>query len=156
MLIEPNRSLRREEAKMQVYVTLTMAVGNLTGQRFVFSGPGQSVIGRAKDCAVQLQREPWQLDISRHHCVVVIDQLGVLVRDLGSLNGTFVNGRLIGKRRPNEPAESSSNTDYSGQPLQHGDQIQVGDIVFSVAIRELQQAHQLQQTQSGESCFGPG
>jgi len=117
-------------------VTLIVTRGSLKGQKFVFSQPTQCLIGRARDCTIQLQREPGCLDVSRHHCVLEIEPSGVRVRDLGSLNGTFVNGRLIGQRLPGESAEYISTSDLPARPLRSGDQVGVGGVVFLVSFRQ--------------------
>lgn len=64
----------------------------------VLSGPseydvdGRKTIGRLPGCPIQLLG----MTVSKEHCTVE-DVLGkhVLVRDLGSLNGTFVDGRRV-------------------------------------------------------------
>src|SRR5580693_2353253 len=49
------------------------------------------VIGRLPECAVVLG----DTNISRRHAQVAMDDGAVVVSDLGSTNGTFVNGRRI-------------------------------------------------------------
>jgi pSer/pThr/pTyr-binding forkhead associated (FHA) protein len=49
------------------------------------------IIGRELDCGLQL---PDDL-CSRHHAVILCDEYTVRIRDLGSRNGTFVNGMQI-------------------------------------------------------------
>ena len=49
------------------------------------------VIGRSDECALQLI----DAAVSRSHARLVRTTTGLLVRDLGSRNGTFVNGRRI-------------------------------------------------------------
>jgi pSer/pThr/pTyr-binding forkhead associated (FHA) protein len=54
------------------------------------------VIGRDGDCNLQIQSPL----VSRHHCLVTVEDEGVYVCDLGSSNGTGVNNqRLVGRRR---------------------------------------------------------
>ena len=54
------------------------------------------LIGRAKECALRAGSEA----ISRRHCAIVQGETGWTVRDLGSRNGTLVNGaRITGKPR---------------------------------------------------------
>jgi hypothetical protein len=50
--------------------------------------PGVTVIGRSDSCQIVLE-DPL---ISRRHACFVVDAQGVLVKDLGSMNGVLVNG----------------------------------------------------------------
>jgi diguanylate cyclase (GGDEF)-like protein len=52
---------------------------------------GEAVLGRDADCTVPLPAE----DVSRRHARVSPDGAGHLLADLGSTNGTFVNGRRV-------------------------------------------------------------
>lgn len=49
------------------------------------------LIGRESDCQLRPNSEL----VSRHHCVFSIDDYSVRLRDLGSTNGTTVNGQRI-------------------------------------------------------------
>ena len=51
------------------------------------------LIGREQDC----QLRPNSDMVSRHHCVFSVDDYSVRLRDLGSTNGTLVNGERIRK-----------------------------------------------------------
>src|SRR5580700_2598078 len=53
---------------------------------------GKLLIGREEDCHLRPESE----FVSRHHCVLLLDEYTLRIRDLGSKNGTFVNGRRIG------------------------------------------------------------
>jgi serine phosphatase RsbU (regulator of sigma subunit) len=53
--------------------------------------PGTSLIGRQYDAAVFLEA----LAVSRHHATIFQDADGCVVEDLGSSNGTYVNGQRI-------------------------------------------------------------
>jgi pSer/pThr/pTyr-binding forkhead associated (FHA) protein len=50
--------------------------------------PGTYLIGRDQDATLRIPMK----SVSREHCELVIDASGASVRDLGSTNGTFVNG----------------------------------------------------------------
>lgn len=56
-------------------------------------GKAPIVIGRLPECAVVLS----DTNVSRHHAQVAIDDGEVVVTDLGSTNGTFVNGRRVSR-----------------------------------------------------------
>ena len=49
------------------------------------------LIGRDPECHFR----PNSSLVSRHHCVILKDQYAVRIRDLGSRNGTLVNGQPI-------------------------------------------------------------
>lgn len=52
---------------------------------------GKFLIGREPDCQCVLDN----LAVSRHHCVFLLDDWTLRVRDLGSKNGTMVNQKRI-------------------------------------------------------------
>ena len=49
------------------------------------------LIGRGADCDLRLNDE----DISRHHCMILVRGQEATLSDLGSSNGTFVNGKRV-------------------------------------------------------------
>jgi predicted component of type VI protein secretion system len=68
--------------------------GKLAGRLFKLE-PGPSVIGRGTDTTIRVEDD----GISRRHVQVVLSEDGkVFVEDLGSTNGTFVNGEKTAKR----------------------------------------------------------
>jgi pSer/pThr/pTyr-binding forkhead associated (FHA) protein len=93
---------------------LRVLTGDSSGESIEVT-QGKLVIGREVD--YHLQREsPF---ISRHHCVLLLDDYTLRIRDLGSKNGTFVNGRRI----------------VGGETiLLDGDVVAVGEITFQVTL----------------------
>lgn len=55
---------------------------------------GGFVVGREADCHCILDDR----NVSRRHCIFILDGWTLRVRDLGSRNGTFVNGNRLGRR----------------------------------------------------------
>lgn len=51
----------------------------------------QNVVGRHKDCNVRIPSE----DVSRRHCVLTMQHGTLVVEDLKSLNGTFINDKQV-------------------------------------------------------------
>jgi pSer/pThr/pTyr-binding forkhead associated (FHA) protein len=49
------------------------------------------VVGRDADCSLRLPGE----FVSRHHCALKLEGITLRILDLGSKNGTFVNGHRI-------------------------------------------------------------
>lgn len=63
---------------------------------------GSSVrVGRSPDCELVLDN----LGVSRHHASLLREGDGWVVEDLGSANGTFVNGARVGGRAPLRPGD---------------------------------------------------
>ncbi len=56
--------------------------------------------------------------VSRLHCQFQLEDDHVLVQDLESFNGTFVNGRRI----------------YEPTPIHHGDEVSLGSLSFRVSM----------------------
>ena len=67
--------------------------GELKGQRWIIDQP-QFTIGRGSDCDIVLPER----QVSRYHVQIERDNGGYLLRDLGSKNGTCVNGEEVGER----------------------------------------------------------
>ncbi len=74
------------------------------------------LIGRETDCQLRPNSEL----VSRHHCVFTVDDFSARLRDLGSTNGTMVNGERIRKE----------------VVLQPGDKVIVGSLEFRVVVKE--------------------
>ena len=70
---------------------LELALLDGSGKRFPIEEGAELLVGVAAHCAVRLNA----LDVSRTHALVTCQHDRVLVLDLGSTNGTFVNGRRV-------------------------------------------------------------
>ena len=69
---------------------LQVAAGNESGRRIVISD-APVVIGRSRESSLYVPHDT----VSRRHCVVWRDDAGFHVCDLGSTNGTRVNGAMV-------------------------------------------------------------
>jgi len=69
---------------------LVMLHGPEVGRRYMIDR-GALTIGRSSACDIQLSME----SVSRTHAKIVVRDKQVFLRDLGSTNGTYVNGRKI-------------------------------------------------------------
>jgi pSer/pThr/pTyr-binding forkhead associated (FHA) protein len=97
-------------------VKLLVVHGRPQGKSLVFP-QGEFVFGRGLECHIRPNSD-W---VSRQHCLLRVTDEGAHLRDLGSRNGTLVNGtRVTGERR-----------------LEHGDKLQVGPLVFQIELDEL-------------------
>ncbi len=86
------------------------------GVEHAFTGDAEVLLGRDPGCDVRVGDDR---RVSRRHCRVLIRPPRVVVRDLGSHNGTYVNGVLIDGERE----------------LGDGDELWLGDAVVRVVIR---------------------
>lgn len=73
------------------------------------------LIGREQDCQLRPNSEM----VSRHHCVFSLDDFSVRLRDLGSTNGTLVNGERIQREIV----------------LTNTDRILIGNLEFELVVR---------------------
>jgi serine/threonine protein kinase len=67
--------------------------GKLSGNTISFDQKESLILGREKDCNIVFSNDT----VSRRHCLLDIGLLSVTVRDLGSSNGTYLNGEIIGQ-----------------------------------------------------------
>lgn len=73
----------------------------------------RTLIGRNDECHIRIR----SAGISRQHCEVLIKDGSLMVQDLGSSNGTYVNQDRI-----------------KSQPVSAGDLVSVGELVFVVEV----------------------
>jgi eukaryotic-like serine/threonine-protein kinase len=95
-------------------VTLRVVAGPQVGRVFTFDQHDTFMIGRSEDAHFCLPHDRF---FSRHHCILEIAPPQTFLRDLGSTNGTFVNGIRV------ETAH-----------LKNGDRIQGGETVLEVEV----------------------
>jgi pSer/pThr/pTyr-binding forkhead associated (FHA) protein len=119
---------------MLPHITLTIVHGPGEGTEYVFDKASQQTIGRADDCTIQLPTNFLFAQVSRHHCLLEIDPPIVHVRDLGSLNGTYVNGEMIGKPAADQMRTKGTNSSSAVRELKGGDELQVGSVTFRVGV----------------------
>jgi pSer/pThr/pTyr-binding forkhead associated (FHA) protein len=74
------------------------------------------VIGRGADCDLRLR----DTEISRHHCIIRVGADEAALVDLGSSNGTYLNGQHV----------------RSQAPLHSGDELRLGSATFVIDLGE--------------------
>ena len=77
-------------AELPSELKLRAVAGPYLGQSFALSR-GENMIGR-KEGAILLSDDA---QVSRRHCVIVWEESGLALRDLGSTNGSWVNGQRV-------------------------------------------------------------
>lgn len=96
--------------------------GKYQGGEFPLRMNREIIIGRSSDLDMVLVEDM----VSRRHAKITTDEVEVYIQDLGSTNGTFVNGEKISRSR-----------------LQEGDRILVGtSIIKMVSVDPMANAHQ--------------
>jgi pSer/pThr/pTyr-binding forkhead associated (FHA) protein len=95
-------------------VTLRVVSGPHIGRTFTFDQHDTFLIGRADTAHLCLPEDRF---FSRHHCLLEIAPPRVFLRDLGSTNGTYVNGQRVHEAY-----------------LSSGDKIQGGQTVLAVEV----------------------
>ncbi len=100
------------------------------GQQFVLENEADYILGRARDCSCVLD-DPLCL-VSRRHCRIEVHAPFVRIEDLGSRNGTRVNGASIGPREQGALFEDSLQESYAEHRLDDGDTLQIAGYEFQV------------------------
>lgn len=117
---------------MSPNVTLIIKEGKFKGKRFTFNDRTTCIVGRDHDCSLRLPDDADHQDVSRHHCFFDINPPLIRIRDLGSMNGTWVNGVRIGRRAEGLTPEMAAGQSFPDHELVDGDEVRVGDTVFVV------------------------
>jgi pSer/pThr/pTyr-binding forkhead associated (FHA) protein len=89
-------------------IGLIVIKGPSIGEKFFLNKPELS-IGRSSDSDILLD----DITVSRHHAIIEIIDGDYVIKDLGSLNGTYLNGKIVNESK-----------------LSSGDRIQIGKYIF--------------------------
>jgi serine/threonine-protein kinase len=129
-------------------VVLTVQDGDDVCKELHFEGsPVSCMVGRSSDCQVRLPSDEVHDGVSRRHCLLDVEPPFAWVRDLGSLNGTYLNGVCIGAR---ESAEAVRGRRYRLYP---GDVIRVGTTLLRFdVVAESAGAAAVQEPATCEAC----
>jgi predicted component of type VI protein secretion system len=97
-------------------VRLKALTGAMTGKEILIPKP-QCLVGRGKECHLRSRMD----SISQRHCMITTTDNDVIVCDLNSLNGTYVNGKKV-----------------TGETvLGSGDQLRIGPLLFEVVFESV-------------------
>jgi pSer/pThr/pTyr-binding forkhead associated (FHA) protein len=94
-------------------VRLKVIKGKQLGQ-FIQFPKGEFMFGRGPECEIRPNSDL----ISRQHCLLHVSDTSAIIRDLGSRNGTLVNGQIVHRERI----------------LEDGDTLQLGPLVLEVLL----------------------
>lgn len=107
---------------MPAKIVLTVLKGSLSGKTFSYDGKESLILGRQDECAIVLP----ETTVSRYHCLIDIAPPSVVVRDFGSLNGTYLNGEKIGQRNKGVSVEEARKTRGEEFSMKPGDSLSLG------------------------------
>jgi pSer/pThr/pTyr-binding forkhead associated (FHA) protein len=96
-----------------MHLRLKVVKGKPRGHCLLFP-KGQFMFGRGPECDVRPNSDL----VSRQHCLLNVTEDGATINDLGSMNGTLINGQLVTNARL----------------LTHGDTVQIGPLVLEVIL----------------------
>jgi eukaryotic-like serine/threonine-protein kinase len=117
---------------MPAKVMLNVINGPVKGQSYMFEEHDTLVFGRMPDCKIRLpESDPM---VSRHHFIMEVNPPTAWLRDMGSLNGTYINGVKRGGREFGETPEQGAQRQYPQVELKHGDEVRIGTTIIAVAI----------------------
>jgi pSer/pThr/pTyr-binding forkhead associated (FHA) protein len=94
--------------------SLVLVSGGAEGSEYTLEKPS-TTLGRGPDVDLPFPDDA----MSRQHAAFEVQVIGMRLRDLGSTNGTLVNGQKI-----------------SAAELKHGDKITIGEHCFQYVIEE--------------------
>src|SRR5262249_4071387 len=86
--------------------------------------------GRSRSCTLRL---PGDATVSRQHCLIELEEGAAWVQDLGSLNGTHINGEKIGQRERGRDSDAPM-VQPAPQALSDGDELPICNNIFQVNL----------------------
>jgi serine/threonine-protein kinase len=116
---------------MSANIKLEVLKGPMREKEFLFEEHDTFVFGRELDCHACLREDNC---VSRHHFLLEVNPPDACIRDLGSMNGTYVNGRKIGGRKKGETPEQGAGQHYPEIHLNGGDEIKVGETILVLRV----------------------
>jgi serine/threonine protein kinase len=109
------RTAQQSKSSPVVRIPVLSLVLEARGGKQVQLQKSSTVIGRSAECDLVIKAS----DVSKRHCRIVLGPDLAQVEDLGSINGTFVNGQQVQKAK-----------------LHDGDELDVAGHVFTVRLHQ--------------------
>lgn len=93
---------------MQSTITLTITTGKLSEKQYIFDSRTTYLISRNDHYYLSIP-DKFNQRVSRYHCLLDINPPEIRIRDLGSLNGTYINNTKIGGRQSHQNEDVLEN-----------------------------------------------
>ena len=122
---------------MSAKIVLQVMSGPIRGKVFAFDKHDTFLFGRGQGCHARLPNDRY---VSRYHFLLEVNPPEAAIRDLGSLNGTYVNGVRYGGRRKRATAAAEDADGRPQTPLKDRDVIVVGRTKIRVRTAASRQA----------------
>ena len=120
-----------------------------------FTGPEAILIGRDQCCSIHPGETEDLPGLSRYHAVIELSPSRAIIRDLGSLGGTWLNGHLVGRRNPEEiRPDSGQAVRGSGADIFDGDALCCGPLWLRATLVDA--SYGRTSHQKGTHCPGCG
>ena len=113
---------------------LVVTSGRAKGHTYKINPDHENIVGRVGECDICIADQ----HISRRHCLVSAGQTGYIVRDLGSANGTSLNGVRV-----------------TEAPLKDGDKLSLGSVQVEFHLTERFEDAETKRLVSGKQPPGP-
>src|SRR5207244_11812127 len=116
-------------------VARSVVRATIPGHQFVFDAISICILGKMEGCRPRLPQDADHETVSRHHCLFDINPPDIRVRDFGSLNGTWVNGTMIGRREQEMTPEQATQMSIAEYDLKDGDDVRCGRVRTGFRVR---------------------
>lgn len=103
-------------------VTIRVIKGSSEAKDFCYTEKETLVLGRRKACSISFAEKT----VSRYHCLLDVAPPNVMVRDFGSKNGTWLNGKMIGQRPRDMTPEEAQRQRFNEFTIADGDTLSLG------------------------------
>jgi pSer/pThr/pTyr-binding forkhead associated (FHA) protein len=121
---------------MSTILRLTVLTGPHKKMKYCMCPSGPCLVGRADDCPVRLHGTDRDQLISRHHCQLDFRPPSLEIEDLGSQNGTFLNGTFVESVTLDLESLADPRNGGGRIVLNQGDLLTVGGTTFQVDVME--------------------
>ena len=112
-------------------ITFTITTEDKKVEKKVYEEHDTLLFGRNDDCHVCLPDDTY---LSRRHFILEINPPDVRFCDVGSRNGTYVNGVKYGGRARDETPEEGAKHEHPQVDLHDGDELRAGKTYFRLQV----------------------